>query len=132
LHYGLGVLQPGRIGSEYSMTKGHFHSRREAAEVYVILRGSGAMLLEEENTGAAEMILLAENRVAYVPGNTAHRTYNTGNSPLVYLGIYPANAGHDYGTIVERGFRKTIIATSAGPTCVDRVELALEQLQTGG
>lgn len=132
LHYGLGVLQPGRIGPEYAMTKGHYHSRREAAEVYVILRGEGAMLLEDESTGTTQMISLGENRIVYVPGHTAHRTYNTSAEPLLYLGIYPADAGHDYGTIAERGFRKTVVATPAGPECVDCADFDMDQLRFSG
>jgi glucose-6-phosphate isomerase len=123
MHFGLGVLHPGRIGSEFAMTKGHFHSRREAAEVYFILRGDGAMLLEEEGTGTSDVIALARQRIVYVPGHHAHRTYNLGDKPLIYLGIYSADAGHDYGSITEQGFRKTIVATSSGPACVDRSAL---------
>ncbi|HXS07096.1 MAG TPA: glucose-6-phosphate isomerase family protein, partial [Rhizomicrobium sp.] len=39
LHYGLGVIHPGRIGREYFMTKGHLHAWREAAELYIGLSG---------------------------------------------------------------------------------------------
>ena len=51
LHYGLGVLYPGKVGREYYLTKGHFHETREAAEVYIGLSGEGCMLLEDEQTG---------------------------------------------------------------------------------
>ena len=47
LHYGLGMLMPGRVGREYFMTRGHYHAWRAAAEVYVGLRGEGFMLLED-------------------------------------------------------------------------------------
>src|SRR5689334_18687965 len=48
LHYGLGKLMPGKIGSEYFFTKGHYHSWRAAAEVYVGFRGQGLLLLEDD------------------------------------------------------------------------------------
>src|SRR5690242_20530264 len=35
LHYGLGLIMPGKIGDEYYLTKGHLHSWRDAAEVYI-------------------------------------------------------------------------------------------------
>ncbi len=40
------------------------------------------------------MLPLEAGAVVYVPGHTAHRTVNTGPAPLVYLGIYPWDAGH--------------------------------------
>lgn len=120
LHYGLGILHPGKIGDEYFLTKGHYHTCREAAEVYVGLRGEGAMLLEDEATGESRMVSLRENSVVYVPGHTAHRTVNTGSAPLVYLGIYPSNAGHDYGAIAEKNFRMLVVERDGKPTLQPR------------
>ncbi|MEI6350980.1 MAG: glucose-6-phosphate isomerase family protein [Verrucomicrobiota bacterium] len=120
LHYGLGILYPGKIGDEYFITKGHLHSHRPAAEIYVGLRGQGMMLLEDETTGESRLVELRENTAVYVPGCTAHRTLNTGTAPLVYLGIYPSNAGHDYGAIAERNFRKVVVERDGTPTMIDR------------
>ncbi len=120
LHYGLGVLYPGKIGDEYFMTKGHYHSHRPAAEVYVGLKGEGVMLLEDEISGESRMVSLRDNCTVYVPGHTAHRTMNTGEQPLVYLGIYPSNAGHDYGAIAQRNFRKSVVERDGQPTMLDR------------
>ena len=41
LSYGLGLINPGKIGREYYLTKGHFHAWRPAAEVYIGLAGEG-------------------------------------------------------------------------------------------
>lgn len=120
LHYGLGILQPGRIGDEYYLTKGHYHSHRPAAEVYVGLRGEGAMILEDEATGESRLVPLVAQSVVYVPGHTAHRTVNTGAEPLVYLGIYPSNAGHDYAAIAAKNFSHRVVATPSGPRLVAR------------
>ena len=120
LHYGLGILQPGKIGEEYYLTKGHLHAHRAAAEVYVGLRGEGMMLMEDEQGGESRMVPLRTNSVVYVPGHTAHRTVNTGSVPLVYLGIYPANAGHDYGAIATRNFKKVIVEHCGQPVMQDR------------
>ena len=110
LHYGMGVLYPGKVGNEYYMTKGHFHETREAAEVYIGMAGEGCMLLESEDGKEVRMLPLGRGKIVYVPGHTAHRTMNTGKEPLVYFGIYPANAGHDYGAIAKRNFRHLIVA----------------------
>jgi len=120
LHYGIGVLYPGKVGREYFLTKGHLHSAREAAEVYIGLSGEGCMLLEDEATGESRMEPLGAGKVVYVPGYTAHRTINTGPEPLTYFGIYPANAGHDYGTIAERNFLKLVVEENGKPVLKDR------------
>ncbi len=129
LHYGLGVLMPGRVGEEFHLTKGHIHEWREAAEVYIGLAGRGLMLLEDIRTGESETYPLGENRIVYVPGNTAHRTINTGEDPLVYIGVYPAAAGHDYGYLTEKNFRKVVVKTASGHTLRDREDY-LKDLET--
>ena len=120
MHYGLGILYPGRVGREYNLTKGHLHEHRSAAEVYVGLKGEGAMLLEDEHTGESRLVPLRANSVVYVPGHTAHRTVNTGAEPLVYLGIFPSNAGHDYGAIAERNFRMVAVERDGKPSLIER------------
>ncbi len=123
LHYGLGTLQAGKIGQEYFLTKGHLHAWRPAAEVYVGLRGDGRMILEEEATGRTRLVPLGAGDVVYVPGHTAHRTANVGSEPLVYLGIYPAAAGHDYAAIAERNFRCCLVEREGQPVLVERARL---------
>lgn len=120
LHYGLGILHPGKVGDEYFLTKGHYHAHRPAAEVYVGLRGHGMMLLEDEATGESSMVPLGENSVVYVPGHTAHRTMNVGPEPLVYLGIYPSNAGHDYGAIAKKNFKMIVVDRGGKPVMIPR------------
>lgn len=121
LHCGLGVLQPGIIGDEYFLTKGHLHTWREAAEIYIGLSGSGAMLLEDESNRGSRMVLLHANSIVYVPGHTVHRTINTGEEPLVYLGVYPARAGHDYGAIARRNFRSVVVRRNGQPCLMPRI-----------
>jgi glucose-6-phosphate isomerase len=106
LHIGIGRVMPGKIGNEYYLTRGHLHSWREAAEIYIGLSGSGLMLLEGEQTSS---VALTQHSIVYVPGHTAHRTVNTGSSPLVYLGIYPAKAGHDYAAIAKDNFKQIVL-----------------------
>ena len=58
--------------------------------------------------------------MVYVPGNTAHRTVNTGDEPLVYLAVYPASAGHDYGVIAQRNFRSFVVKRDGQPSVLPR------------
>jgi glucose-6-phosphate isomerase len=123
LHYGVGCLLPGKIGDEYYLTKGHLHSWREAAEVYLGLAGEGVMLLEDESSGESRMVPLRPHGVVYVPGHTAHRTVNVGQTPLTYLGVYPAKAGHDYSTIANTNFRCVVVERNGKPTMIERKTL---------
>ena len=123
LHYALARLMPGRIGSEYFMTKGHYHAWRSAAEFYFGLSGEGLMLLQDETTGASRIIELRPQTAVYVPGHTAHRTMNVGSTPLTYLGVYPAKAGHDYGAIAKTNFKCVVIEREGRPALVERKEL---------
>ena len=120
LHFGLGVLYPGRIGREYFMTRGHLHSWREAAELYIGLSGTGLMLLEDEASGESRILSLGPGSAVYVPGHTGHRTVNVGDVPLSYIGVYPARAGHDYGVYASRNFRFTVIDDGGVPRMVER------------
>ncbi|MGA2247785.1 MAG: glucose-6-phosphate isomerase family protein [Verrucomicrobiota bacterium] len=120
LHCGVGLVRPGKIGDEYFMTKGHLHEWRSAAEFYLGLTGNGLMLLEDEDTGSSRVIPLLPNQVVYVPGHTLHRTVNVGSTPLTYLGIYPARAGHDYHTIARTNFRCVVVECKGLPTMLER------------
>jgi len=40
------VIEPGRVGDEYYMTKGHFHIQDDAPEVYLTLSGQGILVMQ--------------------------------------------------------------------------------------
>ncbi len=107
------VLQPGCVGDEFYMTKGHYHARRDTGEVYLGLRGRGLLVLRAgERCATVEM---GPHRAAYVPPYWAHRTVNTGDEPLIFFAVYPGDAGHDYETIVREGFPQRVLRGPAGP-----------------
>jgi glucose-6-phosphate isomerase len=102
------------------MTKGHLHAWRPAAEFYFGLSGEGVMLLQDEATGESRLVPLRPHHAIYVAGHTAHRTMNTGQTPLSYLGVYPAKAGHDYNTIAKGNFRCVVIERNGQPAMIER------------
>lgn len=126
IHYGIGILMPGKVGQEYFMTKGHLHAWRPAAEVYIGLRGRGMMLLEDERTGECRAVPLEANSTVYVPGHTAHRTINVGDEPLVYWGVLSSAAGHDYGAVAERNFRLVVVERDGAPVVMERADFLAE------
>ncbi|MGE7187109.1 glucose-6-phosphate isomerase [Peribacillus sp. NPDC006672] len=118
LLFGTSIVYPGKVGNEYFMTKGHFHTILDTAEVYYCLSGKGYMLMENpEGDWAAEE--LTPGKVVYVPGRYAHRSVNVGDEPLVTFFVFRADAGHDYGTIETKGYRKLIIEKDGKVEIVD-------------
>lgn len=116
--HGVSIVHPGKVGDEYYMTKGHFHTVLETAEIYFCLSGQGAMVMETpEGEWAVET--LAPGRVLYVPPCWAHRSINTGDKDLVTFFAYPGHAGHDYGTIEQQGFRKLLVERNGMPEIID-------------
>jgi glucose-6-phosphate isomerase, archaeal len=124
---GISIIHPGKVGDEYFMTKGHFHTVLDTAEVYYILSGSGFMVMETpEGDWAVEE--LVPGGVLYVLPRWAHRSVNVSpKEDLVMLFAYPANAGHDYGTIEEQGFRKLILDMDGKPTVVTNPRWSLPE-----
>lgn len=117
--YGTSITYPGKVGDEYYMTKGHFHTILDTAEVYYCLRGSGYMLMESPE-GDWEAVELNPGKAVYVPGRYAHRSINVSAAePLVTFYAFPGNAGHDYGTIETKGFRKLIVERGGKPEIID-------------
>jgi glucose-6-phosphate isomerase len=116
---GISIVHPGKVGNEFYMTKGHFHSVLETSEIYYCLRGEGFMVMETPE-GDTSVEALSPGKVLYVPPRWAHRSVCTSRlEDLVTFFAYPANAGHDYGTIERSGFRKLVVDGDNGPEIID-------------
>ncbi len=100
---GTTFIEPGLVGDEYFMTKGHFHRHRNRGEYYITVAGTGALILMDETRRTA-FETMSPGSVHYIPFNTAHRVANTGESVLAFLACWPSDAGHDYEVIASRGF----------------------------
>ncbi len=119
LALGTSLVYPGKVGDEYFMTKGHFHTILGAAEVYYCLEGHGYMLMESPE-GDWEAAELKPGAAVYVPGRYAHRSVNISpNETLKTFYVFRADAGHDYGTIEKNGFRKLVVERNGKPEFVD-------------
>ena len=118
LLFGTSITYPGKVGNEYFMTKGHFHTILDTAEVYYCLSGKGYMLMEDPE-GSWDAQELSPGKAVYVPMRYAHRSINTGNEPLVTFFVFRADAGHDYGTIETKGYRKLIVDNAGKTEIID-------------
>jgi glucose-6-phosphate isomerase len=117
--FGTSIVYPGKVGDEYFMTKGHFHTVLETGEVYHCLRGRGLMLMENPE-GVWEARELCHGVAVYVPPRYAHWSINVAaDEPLVTFFAFPADAGHDYGTIETKGFRKLVVDRSGLAEVID-------------
>ncbi len=114
LFFGTSTVKPGRVGDEYFMTKGHFHSRIECAEYYWGISGRGVLLLMDES-GSCRAEEVTEGSLHYIPGGVAHRLINTGEVDLVVGACWPSDAGHDYAAIADRGFPVRLVCRDGEP-----------------
>jgi len=92
LLWGTTVIEPGKVDSEYFMTHGHFHRKRDRTEYYATFKGKGALILMDENR-KTWMETMSAGSVHHVPANTAHRIANTGEVPLRVMACWPSDAG---------------------------------------
>ena len=117
--FGTSITYPGKIGDEYYMTKGHFHTILDTGEVYYCVRGEGMMLMENPE-GDWQAQPLKAGAAVYVPPRTAHRSINvSATDPLVTFFAFRADAGHDYGTIETKGFRKLVVDRAGQSKIID-------------
>lgn len=123
LQFGTTILYPGKVGDEYFMTKGHFHTILDTSEIYYTLSGKGMMLMETPE-GDVDWKELTPGDAIFVPGRWAHRSINIGTEPLIMFFVYRADAGHDYGTIEEKGYRKIVVEKDGKLTVLDNPKWA--------
>ncbi len=119
LPFGISIVHPGKVGREFYMTKGHYHAKIETAEVYVCMKGEGFMVMENPE-GKTAVEALAPGKVLYVPPRWAHRSVCTSRQEdLATFFVYPGDAGHNYGTIEQSGFRKVVLEGIEGIQIID-------------
>ncbi|NAZ36348.1 glucose-6-phosphate isomerase family protein [Rubellimicrobium sp. CFH 75288] len=111
---GTTAMEPGRIGREFFLTRGHIHAIPNRPETYRGESGSGVMLLESPE-GDVRVLAISPGVTVVVPPFWIHRSVNTGADRLVMTFCYPADAGQDYA-IIERagGMRLRIMDDGAG------------------
>ena len=108
------ILYPGKVGDEYYMTKGHYHAKADRAEIYY---GEGLLLLQTRD-GAVTTQHMLPGVIAYIPAYHAHRTINVGAENFVFLSVYPADSGYDYGSIADGGFASLCVERDGRPRMI--------------
>jgi glucose-6-phosphate isomerase len=119
LQSGMSIVHPGKVGSEFFMTRGHFHQVLDTGELYYCVGGEGFMVMQTPE-GESAVEALAPGRVLYIPPRWAHRSVCTSRQEvLATFFVYPGHAGHDYGTIEHDGFPKLVIDGGGGIEIID-------------
>ncbi|PWE00609.1 glucose-6-phosphate isomerase family protein [Marinilabilia rubra] len=117
LFWGNSMVYPGKVGTEYHMTRGHFHSNLDTGEYYWCLKGEGALIMMDldRNCWYEEM---KPGTLHYIPGNVSHRVANTGYEPLFFNACWPSDAGHDYASIEKEGFAARLFEVDGKPQLI--------------
>ena len=117
---GVTRMEPGQVGREFYMTRGHIHARPNRPEMYYGESGRGLMLLESP-AGDIRILEIGPRSMCYVPPYWIHRSVNVGAEQLVMTFAYPADSGQDYDIIAKAGGMKVRIVNDGegGWTAVD-------------
>ena len=90
LHYGVGLLMPGRVGAEYFMTKGHLHSWRQAAEIYTHTGRAELWIVLDDGARVQVGDLVRDCRAGdeiWIPANERHRLTCASGQPVRVLEV---------------------------------------------
>lgn len=111
---GTTMINPGKVGDEYHMTKGHFHASDDQPEIYYCVQGEGVLQMETRD-GDYQVAPWKAGTITHIPPHYAHRVINTGSTPLVFVASFHVAAGHDYGQIETQGFKNVIVERNGQP-----------------
>lgn len=117
LYFGTTVIQPGKVGDEYYMTRGHYHLNSDRAEYYWGVVGEGMLILMDKHRHVwAERMF--PGSLHYIGSHIAHRVANTGTFPLIFGACWPADAGHNYEEIDINGFAARLVEVDGKPALI--------------
>lgn len=107
------IIQPGTVGDEFFMTRGHFHLDERRGETTTVIAGRGVVVLANRG-GESRVIPVTSGDIVQIDGEWAHRLVNVGDSPLIFFVTWVADCGHDYATIERDGFPVCIVRDDDG------------------
>ncbi|WP_306256724.1 glucose-6-phosphate isomerase [Pararhizobium sp. IMCC21322] len=133
LIFGTTHMEPGIVGNEFFVTRGHIHARANRPETYYGESGNGLMLLESPH-GDIRIMEVKPKTLIYVPPMWIHRSVNVCNTPLVMSFCYPVDSGQDYEIIAQSGgMAVRIVADGSGWKAIDNTDYkprTEEQIET--
>jgi glucose-6-phosphate isomerase len=77
-------------------------------------------MMMENPEGDWKSVEMSAGTAVYVPARYAHRSINTSaTEPLVTFFAFRGDAGHDYGTIEEKGYRNLLVERDGQPVTIE-------------
>ena len=77
-------------------------------------------MLMENPEGDWDALELLPGKALYVLKRYAHRSINVSpDEQLITFFVFRADAGHDYGTIETKGYRKLMVERDGKPAIID-------------
>ena len=128
--FGTSITYPGKVGDEYFMTKGHFHSILETAEVYYCLRGEGRMLMENPE-GDWEIAELTAGAAVYVGNGSSDEllgAQTAGFGTVVHCNIFDRTNG----SVSSADQQRRAAPADASVDTIDQLALVLTYLVDPG
>jgi glucose-6-phosphate isomerase len=118
LYFGTTTIQPGKVGNEYFMTRGHFHANLDRGEYYWGVQGEGMLILMDKNRNTWGEIM-SPGSLHYIGVNIAHRVANMGSTALIFGACWPSDAGHNYEETEQKGFSSRLVEINHKPQLID-------------
>jgi len=108
INIGSTTIYPGEVGGEFYHNRGHYHEKDNTCEIYTGVKGEGRVIMQKKD-GETRILPFEPHDVVYIPFGWAHRVANIGKRKMSFMYASPANAGHNYGPIKEKGFKKILV-----------------------
>lgn len=103
MQYDITVIASYRVGKEYAKTYGHYHPLAEEGmtfpEVYQVLRGNAAFILQKRNRDLSVNVLVlraAPGEILLIPPNYGHVSVNLGEDFLVLANVVSSRFSSEY------------------------------------
>jgi glucose-6-phosphate isomerase len=119
LFMGTTVIHPGKVGSEYFMTRGHYHAIENRCEYYWGIQGEGVLIRKNRN-GEIFGEKVFPGSLHFINAHTAHRVANVGKTKLIFAACWPSDAGHNYEEIEDKGFGVILIDENGKPKLIGK------------
>ena len=88
------IIQPGRLGKEYTKTFGHYHTVTAKPELYKVEAGEGVLILQKKHVDQVLLVRANAGDTVLITSEYGHSWSNVGTSALVLLDNWAY--GHSY------------------------------------
>jgi glucose-6-phosphate isomerase len=103
LRYDITVVLPGDVGSEFTKTAGHIHSKASDGvgypEIYDVLAGTGAFVIQWDDPLRLVIVMVEPGDRVLLPPGASHLTVNSGPTPLVVADLVATACENNYGIL---------------------------------